>query len=236
MKKILLMLLTLAIVFSLASCGLFNKDCTEHVDEDKDGKCDNCKADVDDGKDDGKDDGTTDDGGDDTQNSEITLADYTAAMTNTTPATVTIRTAYANKAPAVTLEGEYVVTYNVDGTATIVYSYDVLNDIGASEMMTKKTGTVELLADGTASGDLNEAVKAAAINKISLDASKMDYEISMGVLNAVISAANTEAVFGIDFGSEVTLLMRITDDGKIGSYSLSYSTAAGDADIVCMFS
>lgn len=209
MKKILALLLLLATVLVFAAC-------------DNTGNTGNNKP----------DDGTTDDD----VKTEATLADYTAAINNTAPATVTIKTTYANKAPAATLEGEYTVTYNVDGTATIVYSYDELNPVGASEMMSKKTGTVELLADGTASGDLNEVVKAAAINKISLDGSKMDYEISMGVLDAVIAAENTKAVFGIDFGSEVTLLMRVTGDGKIGSYSVSYSTAAGDADIVCIFS
>ena len=43
MKKLLLVLLALSLVFALAAC---KKDCTEHVDENKDGKCDVCEAEV----------------------------------------------------------------------------------------------------------------------------------------------------------------------------------------------
>ena len=64
----------------------------------------------------------------------------------------------------------------------------------------------------------------------------MSYSISMGVLEATVAAENTASVFGVDLGSEAKLLMRITNDGKIGSYSISYSTSAGSADIVCIFS
>lgn len=171
-----------------------------------------------------------------TSDGSATVADYNEAISKTNPSVVTIRTTFENTAPAATLEGEYVVTYNVDGTATIVYEYDVLNSIGADEMVSKKQGTAQLLADGKISGSIDKTVAAAAVGKIALDEKKMDYDISMGTLNAVIKAANTKAVLGIELGSDATLLMRITNDGYIGSYSISYSTSAGNADIVCIFS
>ena len=43
MKKLVLMLLVLSLVFALASC---KKECKEHVDENNDGKCDVCEKDV----------------------------------------------------------------------------------------------------------------------------------------------------------------------------------------------
>ena len=43
MKKLLLLILCLTLAFALASCG---GGCTEHVDADKDGKCDECGAEV----------------------------------------------------------------------------------------------------------------------------------------------------------------------------------------------
>ena len=172
-----------------------------------------------------------------TTDGSATVEDYNTAIGNTTPTTVTVTTTYKNIAPEATLVGLYVVTYNVDGTATIEYSYDELAPIGSASVMDKKEGTVEVLADGSISGEgISETVTAAAIGKIALDASKMDYSISMGVLNAEIKAENTKSVFGVDLGSDAKLLMRITNDGKIGSYSISYSTSAGEADIVCIFS
>ena len=47
MKKLLLAVLALLLVFALASCSLFGgKECEEHVDTNKDGKCDVCEATV----------------------------------------------------------------------------------------------------------------------------------------------------------------------------------------------
>lgn len=174
-----------------------------------------------------KDGGTTD--------GSATIKDYNNAISSTAPTTATIRTTYTNTAPAATLEGEYVVTYNVDGTATINYTYDRLAPIGSPDMIEKKTGKVDVLANGTVSGDLDKVVAAAAINAIKLDEKKMEYDISMGVLNAVIKAENTKDIFGVDLGADASLDMRITDAGKVGSYSINYATSAGRAYIVCIF-
>ena len=172
-----------------------------------------------------------------TTDGSATIEDYNTAISNTTPTVVNVTTTYENTAPEAVLVGNYVVTYNVDGTATIAYSFDRLAPIGSSEMMEKVEGTAELLANGSvSSADISETVAAAAVAKFNLDEKKMSYNISMGVLEATVAAENTASVFGVDLGSEAKLLMRITNDGKIGSYSISYSTSAGSADIVCIFS
>ncbi len=51
MKRILILMLSLVLVFCLAACtGGGDTACTEHVDADKDGKCDNCDAAVEPGQ------------------------------------------------------------------------------------------------------------------------------------------------------------------------------------------
>ena len=47
MKKLLTLILAVALIFSLSSCFLFgDTECTEHVDANEDGKCDVCEADM----------------------------------------------------------------------------------------------------------------------------------------------------------------------------------------------
>ncbi len=57
MKKILILIFALTLCFALAACGGDDAPCTEHVDADANGKCDNCEATVDLGG--GGDGGTT---------------------------------------------------------------------------------------------------------------------------------------------------------------------------------
>ena len=44
MKKIFLLILTLTLCLALFACGGGGDTCTEHVDADANGKCDNCDA------------------------------------------------------------------------------------------------------------------------------------------------------------------------------------------------
>lgn len=165
-----------------------------------------------------------------------TLEDYTAAIAATSPTSMTIETTLVNKTPAVTLNGNYTVTYQVDGTAAIVGSYEKLNEPTQSEFKSLVVVDCEVSSGGKVTGDsVDKTVSAAAVNKIKLDAKKISYEISMGTLNVTISAANTESVLGVKINSDVKLIMRMTNDGKIGSYSINYSTASGDASVVCMY-
>ena len=46
MKKILITILALTLCLALFACGGGGDTCTEHVDADANGKCDNCGADV----------------------------------------------------------------------------------------------------------------------------------------------------------------------------------------------
>ena len=164
-----------------------------------------------------------------------TIADYAAAISASNPKSATVSITYDNTALGITLKGEYVITYNVDGTATVVYSYDKLNGIGSEDMISTVTGTVEISASGALSGSLDSTVAAAATKKINLDASKMSYVIAMGTIDASIKAADTAAVLGTALGSDAKLLMRMTSEGVIGSYSVTYNTASGPASVVCIY-
>jgi hypothetical protein len=68
-KRIILLILAFALVFSLASCG-GDTECTEHTDANTDGKCDTCGAEV---EIPGGDDKTP--GGDDKTAYTVTLKD-----------------------------------------------------------------------------------------------------------------------------------------------------------------
>ena len=170
-----------------------------------------------------------------TTDGSASIADYNTAIAATTPAGARVTVTYENTAPEITLEGQYDVVYNVDGTATVTYSYEKLNSIGADEMISTVEGTAEVGADGTVTGDLDKTVTAAATKKMNLDESKMTYKISMGALDATIKAADTESILGVALPSDARLLMRITSDGKIGSFSILYTTSWGNASIVCIY-
>lgn len=165
-----------------------------------------------------------------------TVDDYATAVNNTNPTTVKVNVTYENTAPAAILEGEYNVTYNVDGTATIKYKQEKLNAIGEGEGMERvEEGTVEVGINGELSGSIDSVAVIAATKKLNLKAASYDYTIGMDVLNATVKAKDTEAVFGVNLRSDAILIMRITSEGKVGSYSVSYSTPEGKASIVCIY-
>ena len=78
-----------------------------------------------------------------------TVDEYQTAINNTNPTTVKIDVTYENTAPAAVLKGQYNVTYNVDGTATVNYKQDKLNAIGEGDAMTRtEEGVVEVGING----------------------------------------------------------------------------------------
>ena len=165
-----------------------------------------------------------------------TVEEYQAAIDKTSPKEVKIDVTYENTAPAATLKGQYNVTYNVDGTATVKYTQEKLNAIGEGDGMTRiEEGTVEVGINGELSGAIDSVVVIPSVKKLNLTAATYDYSISMDILNATVKAADTKAVFGVNLGSDAILIMSVTSEGKIGSYSLSYATPEGKASIVCIY-
>lgn len=165
------------------------------------------------------------------------LEPYKAAVDATQPARATVNITYTDMVLNVTLDGNYLVVYNEDGTATVSYSYEKVNgvDSDSEEMISTVNGVVTVKADGTVDGDVDAKVTAAAAVKINLDPAKINYTVARGILTAGIKAADVKAVLGVDLGADVSMTMTVSDAGKIGSVSYSYVTGNGTASVVCFY-
>ncbi len=134
------------------------------------------------------------------------------------------------------LNSKYDVIYNADGTATVVYSYEVFNSFDETETFdgpkTVKTGTVTVEADGALSDEVGGTAFVESVTfNIKLDASKLSSAAeSAGVLSAKIPANNTAAILGVSVGSDVDLLISTGSDG-VTSVVISYTTSSGDIEI-----
>ena len=183
----------------------------------------------------GDDPAPTPDGGD-TPNYE-NLAPFTAAIAASNPASASISVSQIATQFNVTMNGEYDVVYNEDGSATIEYSYDKFNEITdeTTEVTTTVTGTATVAADGTVTGSVNSTVTAATAIKVALDGAKLgDYTVEAGALIAKVSAADTAAIIGVAISADVTLTITIAND-KVATMTISYETNLGPAEIVCAY-
>lgn len=165
------------------------------------------------------------------------LDSYNEAIANTSPVSVIVETSFHHTRLDVDAEGEYTVTFDEDGTATVEYWYYKLNTatLDNDELLELVDDQVAYVAqDGTVTGDLEGTVTAAVQCKMNLDPGKMQYSIDRGILTATVKAADTEAVFGVALGYDATLDMRLAGDA-IGSYSIRYTTDEGSAVIVCKY-
>ena len=191
MKKLLVVLLAIACVFTMFSCG-------------------------------GKEDES--------------LTAFQSAADETKPATAKVNVVL--ETPLGELNAEYNIAYNTDGTATINYTFEKFNEItvgGEGEVKSTVTGTASVDANGNYTGDLSGS--AAAISpSFNFDPEKMEYTISANenVLSANVKAENTADVLGVEYGSDVVLVMN-KFDGKIVSFTLSYTTSQGEASVVVSY-
>ena len=165
------------------------------------------------------------------------LETYKAAVDATVPSRATINITYTDTKLGVVLDGNYLVVYNADGTATVNYEYEKVNEIDSDsdELVSKVNGVVTVKADGTVTGSIDKKVTAATVAKINLDPAKMTYTVTRGILTAKIAAADVSAVLGVDIGADVGMTMTVSDAGKIGSISYNYATASGTASVVCFY-
>ena len=103
-------------------------------------------------------------------------------------------------------------------------------------MISVVKGTATVSADGTVSGDVDAKVSAATAVKINLDPSKITYSIERGILTVTVKAADTQAVLGVDLGADASMTMTVSDGGKIGSVSYSYSIGTDSTvSVVCFY-
>ena len=168
-----------------------------------------------------------------------TLAPFTEAIASSAPVSAKIDTklTYTIDNLTGTLEGEYNVTYAADGSATVTYTKEVLNEIDedTTEFMTTVPGTATVDAQGNVTGDLGGSVTAATVLKLTPDKDKMTFTIEGGVLTATVSADNAASVLGVNTGAETTLKITVSN-GKVTSVAITYTTATGPAEIVAVYS
>lgn len=134
--------------------------------------------------------------------------------------------------------GEYNVTYNADGSATVEYYYEKLNsfDENSDEYKSSFSGTTTVSADGTVTDELGGTASVEAITfDINLDPAKIyDATVSAGVLNATVKAENAAAVIGVDVKADVNVVVTYGSAG-VTSVAISYVSAAGPVEIVATY-
>ena len=221
MKKILALILIVSCIFTLCSCGLFKKN--------------------DDNNDNDNGSNNTQTGGDNNSGNETPAIDVAAiaaiqakidaSKPVTADITVTLEAALDD------LLSEYNVTYNDDGTATVVYTYEKFNtfDEDSDEYKSSYSGTVTVGADGTVSGDIGTASVEALTFDINLDTSKLaTAEVVAGVLTATVKAANTASILGVNLGSDASVVVSTNASG-VSFIAISYISAAGPVEIIATY-
>ena len=166
------------------------------------------------------------------------LDDFNEAVAATNPAEVT--GTITMTADFGTMVMEYTAEIDESGSFALNYSYDKYNDVengGSSDVTTKVTGTV-YYADGTYTGDTDVAkIPANAVAaKIDVKSDKIDAKVSTDgkMLTATVKAADTKAVLGVSYDSDVTMSLTM-QEGKIVSLTLTYVYEEANVSVLCTY-
>ena len=164
------------------------------------------------------------------------VAAVQAKIDASVPETAKVTVTY--KSTLGTLNSEYNVFYNVDGTASVTYSYEKFNSPAdaSADFKTTYSGETVVNADGTLTGNPEGIASVEALTfDINLDPSKIyDATVSYGVLEAIVKAENTQAVLGVNIGADVKV---IVTTGSLGvtSVAISYVADSGSVEIVATY-
>ena len=161
-------------------------------------------------------------------------------MENTSPTVVNVKISLTT--PIATLESNYKTTYAEDGSFVLEYTKEELNTAtsgAADEIKKVVTGSVTCDKDGNYSdgGNVAGTVTAAAGTALNLSKKKIDAEFSEdgNVLTATVKAKNTKSVFGVEYASDVTLVITRNAD-KIVSYVMTYAIDENNSvSVVCSY-
>ena len=127
-----------------------------------------------------------------------------------------------------------------DGSFEVNYTYTKFNNIGsgsAEDTTSTLTGTVTYKNGAYSDTSLAAKLPAdATATKLKLNADKMTYTLSKdgNVLAGTVKAANTKAVFGVEYASDVTFVLTKTSE-KIVSLSMTYTLTEGTVEVVCNY-
>ena len=131
------------------------------------------------------------------------------------------------------LNGEYDVTYNDDGSATVIYSYELFNKPGEGDgFKSTYTGETTVSPDGTVADALGGTASVEAVTfDITLDESKLtNVIVSQNSISAKVAKANTLAVLGVALDSDAEFVISVGKNG-VASVAISYVSGSGVVDI-----
>ena len=154
--------------------------------------------------------------------------------TNPTEIEVTIVQETANG----NLAAEMTTTFAEDGSFVIVGFYERFT--GASSLEDKESIPINVSCNASGSysdgGDFAGSNPASTGAKLNLGAKKLQPTISEDgkVLTVTVGAANTKAVLGVEYAQDVVLVITI-NDGKVISYTMSYTNEFGAVSVVCTY-
>ena len=167
----------------------------------------------------------TPDNGDNDNTNTATVADFSAAIANTKPSLAIVTTKVTSELGV--LNAKFEISYNEDGSAAIVYSYEKFNllELGATtELKTKYEGTFTRNADGTYTGA--EGVDISSVNAgTAIDLSKasnVTINEKGDVLTANVAKADTASVLGSALSADASLKIAI-DGGEVELIEIAYS-------------
>ncbi len=137
-----------------------------------------------------------------------------------------------------TLKAEYTVLWS-DGTLTVSYERDKLAELTPDStkdsLLSKEEGTATVAPDGTVTaGELSPLVLRILRKGLTLDGERITYTEAGEALEFTVTAENTEAVFGVAIGKDVTAKITLSEQ-NVKSITLSYTAESGPASIVCEF-
>ena len=223
MKKIIALMLVICCLLSFAACKKNNNKTDEPTPEN------NQPANPDDNNTPKPDELTAEE--------LAAIAAIQAKVDASVPETATIDVLL--KAALDDLRAEYTVTYNTDGTASVVYSYETFNTVGdafADDYKTTHEGSAMINADGAVVGSLGEVsyVEGVAF-EIALEATKLaNVTVNSNTLSATVKAADTKAVLGVELAYDVKIVVSVSTLG-VASVAISYESAAGAVEIVATY-
>ena len=138
------------------------------------------------------------------------------------------------------LNGSYDVTYNNDGSATVVYSYERFNeftlDSVQDEFKSVINGTVTVSADGELSDEIGGV---ASVEAVTFDIDLKDeyftsVSVSNSVLRGTIKSENTFDALGVDIMYDVDLTI-FTGSGRVTSIVIAYESENGPIEISSLY-
>ena len=222
MKKILAMLLALTCVIGCAFVFTACDDaCTEHIDENGDNKCDKCEAEM-----------------EVPANTEDKRTAFNAAIAATKPNTLTV-TVTSNSAFG-KLKSVYTTVYSTtDSSFTISYHTEEIN--GGFEVdgdIIEKDGVITCDSSGNYSDGefMGNNPVATGVNANIMSDRLVNYNVSAdgNILTATVAADDTLAVLGVQYASDVTLILT-KNAGKIVSLSFAYGAEASRVSVTCVY-